>query len=193
MVKINLLPIRQMLRTRELKQFATLAVAILLITILAMTGTYWWLSTKVSSLQAEQRQQQSKLNQLKRKNKEINKLKAEIARLQRQVDTIKKLTRIRNTPAPFMAALSIAIPDEVWLSSISKTGKRFSLVGKGVDNTVVVNFVHRLQKIKQGFTLKHPWLDSADKNEKSFFSRVKLVQIVRKGATMSFTIVGRQR
>jgi type IV pilus assembly protein PilN len=193
MVKINLLPIRQILRTRELKQFATLAVAILLVTLLALTGTYWWLSTKVSSLQAEQRLQQDKLNQLKRKNKEINKLKAEIARLQRQVDTIKKLTRIRNTPAPFMAALSIAIPDEVWLSSISKTGARFSLVGMGVDNTVVVNFVHRLQRIKQGFTLKHPWLDPEKHDQKSFFSTVKLVQIVRKGASMSFTIVGTQR
>jgi type IV pilus assembly protein PilN len=193
MVKINLLPIRQILRTRELKQFATLAVAILLVTVLVMTGTYWWLSTKVSSLQTEQRQQQDRLNQLKRKNKEINKLKAEIARLQRQVDTIKKLTRIRNTPAPFMAALSIAIPDEVWLSTISKTGRRFSLVGRGADNTVVVNFVHRLQKIKQGFTLKHPWLDPDKKEEKTFFSHVKLVQIVRKGASMSFTIVGTQR
>lgn len=193
MIKINLLPIRQILRTRELKQFATVAVAILLVTLLAMAGTYWWLSSKVSSLQAEQRQQQDKLNQLKRKNKEINKLKAEIARLQRQVDTIKKLTRIRNTPAPFMAALSIAIPDEVWLSSISKTGRRFSLVGMGVDNTVVVNFVHRLQRIKQGFTLKHPWLDPENREQKSFFSNVKLVQIVRKGASMSFTIVGTQR
>lgn len=193
MVKINLLPIRQILRTRELKQFATLAVAILLVTILAMFGTYWWLSTKVSSLQAEQRQQQDKLTQLKRKNKEINKLKAEIARLQRQVDTIKKLTRIRNTPAPFMAAVSIAIPDEVWLSTISKTGKRFSLVGRGVDNTVVVNFVHRLQRIRKGFSLKQPWLDPENREEKSFFSRVKLVQIVRKGASMSFTIVGTER
>jgi hypothetical protein len=146
-------------------------------------------------LQQEQQAQQKKLSQLKEKNKEIENLKSEITRLQKQVDTIERLTKIRDTPAPFMRALALCMPDEVWLSAISKNGRNFTLDGTGIDNTVVVNFVERLQKIRQGFTDKQPWLDPNKKDQRGYFGNVKLVQIVASGGaaglgTMSFKIVG---
>jgi hypothetical protein len=141
-----------------------------------------------------------KLKQLKEKNKEIEDLKNRIARLQRQVDTIERLTKIRDTPAPFMDAVALAIPDEVWVTAITKTGRSFALDGVGVDNTVVVNFVQRLQSIKQGFTAKQPWANPAVPTDKTFFADVKLLQIVATtGAaagglgSMSFKIVGNLR
>ena len=195
MVRVNLLPIRETLRKRELKQFALLAGVILLSAAAIMVLSYIFFSYRVSSLEREQTTQQAKLNQLKEKNKEIEVLKNEITRLQKQVDTIERLTKIRDTPAPFMAALSLAIPDEVWISAVSKTGRSFAVDGTGIDNTVVVNFVERLQKIKQGFTEKQPWVDPKKQGEQTFFNNVKLVQIVASGGTaglgtMSFKVVG---
>jgi len=195
MVRINLLPIRETLRKRELKQFLLLAVAIIVSALGLMAVSYVFFSYRVSSLQQEQQAQQKKLDQLKEKNKEIEVLKNEITRLQKQVDTIERLTKIRDTPAPFMRALSYCIPDEVWLSAISKTGRSFTLDGTGIDNTVVVNFVERLQKIRQGFSDKQPWIDPKKKDERGYFANVKLVQIVAAGGaaglgTMSFKIVG---
>jgi len=195
MVRVNLLPIRETLRKRELKQFALLAGVILLSAAAIMVLSYIFFSYRVSSLEREQSTQQAKLNQLKEKNKEIEVLKNEITRLQKQVDTIERLTKIRDTPAPFMAALSLAIPDEVWISAVSKTGRSFAVDGTGIDNTVVVNFVERLQKVKQGFTEKQPWVDPKKQGEQTFFNNVKLVQIVASGGTaglgtMSFKVVG---
>ena len=195
MVRVNLLPIRETLRKRELKQFALLAGGIFLSAVAIMALSYIFFSYRVSSLEREQSTQQAKLNQLKEKNKEIEVLKNEITRLQKQVDTIERLTKIRDTPAPFMAALSLAIPDEVWISAVSKTGRSFAVDGTGIDNTVVVNFVERLQKIKQGFTEKQPWVDPKKQGEQTFFNNVKLVQIVASGGTaglgtMSFKVVG---
>lgn len=195
MVRVNLLPIRDTLRKRELKQFALLAGVIMLSAVGIMVLSYIIFSYRVSSLEQEQSTQQAKLNQLKEKNKEIEVLKNEITRLQRQVDTIERLTKIRDTPAPFMAALSLAIPDEVWISAVSKTGRSFAIDGTGIDNTVVVNFVERLQKIKQGFTEKQPWVDPKKQGQQTFFNNVKLVQIVASGGTaglgtMSFKVVG---
>jgi type IV pilus assembly protein PilN len=195
MVRVNLLPIRETLRKRELKQFALLAGVILLSAAAIMVLSYIFFSYRVSSLEREQTTQQAKLNQLKEKNKEIEVLKNEITRLQKQVDTIERLTKIRDTPAPFMAALSLAIPDEVWISAVSKTGRSFAVDGTGIDNTVVVNFVERLQKVKQGFTEKQPWVDPKKQGEQTFFNNVKLVQIVASGGTaglgtMSFKVVG---
>jgi type IV pilus assembly protein PilN len=198
MVRINLLPIRETLRKRELKQFGLFVIVAFVATLGIMALTYVFFTSRVSSLEDEQRTQQAKLNQLKEKNKEIEALRNEITRLQKQVDTIERLTKIRDTPAPFLSALSLAIPDEVWIAGISKTGRRFELDGTGVDNTVVVNFVERLQRVREGFTEKQPWLDPNKKDQLSYFTDVKLVQIVATSGgtglgTMGFKIVGNIR
>jgi type IV pilus assembly protein PilN len=198
MVRINLLPIRDILRKRELKQFVMIAVSALVVVAAICALTYVIFSIQEANLEAERRSQQQTLQKLKEKNKEITDLKNEITRLQKQVDTIQKLTKIRDTPAPFMAALSLAIPDAVWLRTIAKTHKNFTLAGTGVDNTVVVNFVERLQKLRQDFTPQQPWLDPRNKKEKSFFREVKLVSIVasREKAgldTVGFQITGHLR
>jgi type IV pilus assembly protein PilN len=198
MVRVNLLPIRDILRKRELKQFLLLTAVIVASTFGLMVCTAVFFSWKISTLENDKKVHETKLNKLKQQNKEIEELKNRIARLQRQVDTIQRLTKIRDTPAPFMAAVALAIPDEVWLNSITKTGRSFALDGVGVDNTVVVNFVQRLQSIKQGFTPKQPWANPAVPTDHTFFAEVKLLQIVAStGAgglgSMSFKIVGNLR
>lgn len=198
MVRINLLPIRDILRKRELKQSIITLIVAVVATVLVGFGAYMYFSMQVDDLEAQKRNQTKTLANLKKQNKEISDLKGEIARLQKQVDTIQKLTRTRDTPAPFMSALSFAIPDEVWIKSIGKTGKSFSLDGTGIDNTVVVNFVERLQKIRLGFTEERLWMDTKNPKEQSFFRDVKLVQIVaapqKSGlASVNFKIVGHLR
>jgi len=200
MVRINLLPIREILRKRELKQFAVLSVIILVAVFLVMVLAYLVFSFKVSGLESQKTVQQKKLADLKEKNKEIEALKAEITRLQKQVDTIQNLTKIRDTPAPFMAAVSRALPDEVWLTSITKTGRNFTLEGLGLDNTVVVKFVENLQALKKGFFDKQFGTGSDKDPNVSFFADVKLVQVVAasQSATtglgaMNFKIVGQIR
>jgi type IV pilus assembly protein PilN len=198
MVRINLLPVRETLRKRELKYFGVTAGAVLAVVAAAMGITYILLAGKLGSLQAELARQQATLSQLQKQNVEINNLKAQIAHLERQVGTINQLTRVRDTPAPFMQAVSLAIPDEVWLSSINKSGNTFQLDGQGVDNTVVVNFVQRLQKVRKGFTPDRPWIDTGKQDEQPFFANVKLLQTVRGGGpgggaglgTMTFSIRG---
>jgi type IV pilus assembly protein PilN len=199
MVKINLLPIREILRKRELKQFGLLAAIIFAVTIVIMIGAFLIFSFKVSDLEALQKQRQSRLASLKEKNKEIEELRNKITRLQKQVETIKQLTQKRDTPAPFMQALCLAIPDEVWVQSVVKAGKHFTLDGTGVDNTVVVNFVHNLQRIRDNFSEKEPYVSDGPEKNKTFFNDVRLVQIaIAQGAgpglnTMSFKIVGNLR
>ncbi|MEW6531718.1 MAG: PilN domain-containing protein [Thermodesulfobacteriota bacterium] len=197
MVRINLLPIRHILRKRELKNFGITALAILVVAFGLMGLAYTYVSVKIGDLNTEKTKQEAKLNKLKQRNQEINALKAEIARLQKQVDTIEKLTKIRDTPAPFMGAVSLAIPDEVWVQNMTKSGRSFTLDGIGVDNTVIVKFVENLQRIRKNYTAKQPRIDPGKKDE-PFFGDVRLVQVVRSGArgalgSMQFKIVGTLR
>ncbi len=197
MVRVNLLPIREILRKRELKQFGLLAGAIIGATVAVMVLGYFALTMKISDLESDKAAQQKTLEELKRKNQEINQLREEIARLQKQVDTIEKLTKVRDTPADFMVAVSTAIPEEVWVQTVTKKGKGFTIDGMGPDNTVIVSFVRRLSAIRKDFTAKRPWIDPSEKEAESFFSDVKLVEVVKGGAAgagvrgaMKFKIVG---
>jgi len=181
MVRVNLLPVREILRKRDLKQFAIAAAAIVLAAVLVMVGTWWWLSSRISDLQAQKAAEQKKLAELQKQNERINRLKAEITTLERQRDTIKQLTQSRDTPAAFMSAVASAVPDEVWLTRIDKSGNSFNLQGQGLDNTVVVKFVENLQKIKKDAVLKRQGAPAEQKPNQPFFSSVKLVQTVRTG------------
>lgn len=181
MVRINLLPVRDILRKRDLKQFVIAAAVIVLVALLGMFGTYWWLSTRISDLQVQKAAEQKKLAELQKQNERINRLKAEIATLERQRDTIKQLTQSRDTPAGFMVALASAVPGEVWITKIDKSGKKFSIQGQGLDNTVVVKFVENLQKVKKDAVLKRQGAPAGQSPDQTFFSSVKLVQTVRGG------------
>ena len=189
MVRINLLPIRDILRKRELKQLGVVAAAVLVAVVAIMALAYFILAGQVDSAQKHKAAQAAKLASLKKANEQINADKAEILRLEKQLETVNRLTNVRETPAPLLAALSKAVPDEVWLHSISQAGKGFTLQGEGIDNTVVVNFVQRLQRIP------------GEKGQ-PFFPDVRLINIVRQRAggagvtgaglgTMAFTIQGR--
>jgi type IV pilus assembly protein PilN len=203
MVKINLLPIREILRKRELKQFALFAGAAVASVIAITIVAYLYLSWTISGYQKRQTGLQTELAQLKQQNKEIEDRKNRITRLQKQVDTIERLTKTRDTPAPFMKALSMAIPDEVWVTGITKSGRSFTLDGTGVDSTAVVHFVERLQKIRQDVAATQQGTSSAEPNDKGFFSDVNLIQVLAGSATgtgptpglgsMSFKITGNIR
>jgi type IV pilus assembly protein PilN len=196
MVRINLLPVRETLRKRQLKQFALIAGAIVAATALIMVGTYLILSGKISSLQGQLAAHQAKLNDLKKKNQEINELKKKVAEKEKQVKTINDLTKKRDTPDPFMWGVARAIPDSVWLKSMNKTGGAFQLEGVGTDNTVVVEFVERLQKIAKNGTDEAPFRDPKRKDDPPLFNNVKLIQTVRGGGgkgsanEMSFSVRG---
>jgi hypothetical protein len=87
------------------------------------------------------------------------------------------------------------------VTGITKSGRSFTLDGTGVDNTAVVHFVEKLQKVKQGFNPRQPFTNPADPKDKSFFSDVNLIQVLAGAATgpagglgsMSFKITGNIR
>jgi type IV pilus assembly protein PilN len=195
MVRINLLPIRGILRRRELKQFIIIAASALALALLVMVSVYLYTDWVIADLRTKEAKLQAELKALQEKNKRLAELENEIIRLQKQVDTIQKLTKTRDTPAPFLGAVSLAVPDEVWIASLTKQGHSFSLEGTGADNTVVVNFVYQLQRIKKGFSKAKPFIDKANKEDQTFFSDVKLLSIVSQSkpgglASVQFRITG---
>ncbi len=194
MVRINLIPIRSILRKRELKEFGVMTGAILAVAVVIAAGVYFLVSTKVGNLQRELAAEQARLTDLRNKNKEINTLSQQLARLKSQVTTIEKLTKERVSPVRFMEALSHALPDEVWINTLTNKKKNFELTGTGIDDTAIVKFVRDLQRVRKDFTQNRLFVYNEGK-EPTFFANVKLLQTVqskgKKGlGAKDFKIVG---
>ncbi|MEW6350393.1 MAG: PilN domain-containing protein [Thermodesulfobacteriota bacterium] len=176
MVRINLLPIRSLLRKRELKQFYVIAGVIVAVAFVVMALVYAYFDSEISKLEALKATKTKELADLKQKNQEIADLKAKVESLQQQVKSVRDLTKRRISPAPFMQAVSLAIPSDVWLERVQKTDTGFQVTGSGVDNTVVVDFVQRLQKLKKK---QVDPTATKDEQERLFFSKVELKRVTR--------------
>lgn len=201
MVRINLLPIREILRNRYLKRFIVVSCAALAGTVGIMILWYIVVSVERSNLDEHRAKLQKRQAVLAKDNEDLVKKKNDEGRLKKQVYEIRKLVQDRDSIERFMAAISRAIPDDVWLESLEKNQSRdFLLKGKGSDNNSIINFVDRLQTIKANFSDGNPYLDSSRKDEQAFFGDVKLLEVsaapegkaVIKGS-MDFKIIGRLR
>ncbi len=194
MVRINLLPIRSILRKRELRQFYQRAGGIVAVAFVVMGLVYLYYDSAISSLDSEVASKKQRLAKLQEGNKEIKDLQIKVESLEQQVKSVRNLTKTRISPAPFMQGLALAIPGDVWLDSITftqpiptpsgvgsaagdlKTPGAFTLSGTGTDNTVVVDFIQRLQNLKKKqVNLSTPKAEQ----DKPFFGNVKLGPVTR--------------
>ena len=187
MVRINLLPIRSILRKRELKQFYVIAGGIVAVAFVLMGLVYLYYDSAISSLDSEMASKKQKLAKLQEENKEIKDLQIKVESLEQQVKSVRNLTKTRISPAPFMQGLALAIPGDIWLDSIAfaqpdqppsgaKIPGSFTLSGTGTDNTVVVDFIQRLQNLKKRqVNLSTPKADQ----DQPFFGNVKLGPVTR--------------
>src|SRR5690606_18758320 len=129
MAKINLLPWRDVYRKEKKDQFVAVLIAVLLASCL---GAYLWMSSVESAIE-----NQNARNRL---------LETHIAELQKQVDEIQQLQKIREdllarikviqdlegtrpVIVRFFDEFVRAVPDGVYLSLVSRVGELFSIEG----------------------------------------------------------------
>lgn len=186
MIRINLLPIREILRKKDLKQFIKDSILGAGMTIVLMIAAYFYYDMDFQYLQSQVGSEKKKREELAEKNKQLIPLKNEELRLKRQVEESRRLVERKESIALLLEAVSTTIPDEVWLDQLEKhQNQEFFFRGKAKDNKSVMKFVEDLKSIKL-------------KNEESvLFGDVKLrelsaVQGPQEGGeqTMMFTIAG---
>jgi len=144
LIHINLMP-REMarrqaawLRYRNYIAIALLAFATLLLAAESYTRRM------ANQMDDEVENYQSQLSQLTRRHQEAKQLEKRRANLQVKLATIGTLERQRRGPAQALLDLSAATPERLWLIEIKETGGSASLVGKGLDNQTIAEFMRRL-------------------------------------------------
>jgi len=144
MIRVNLLPMRQIKAEFGRRQELTLAGISLGLTIILLLVVYMSQSTRLSGLEKD----------LAGLNKEVASLDAQvkgkkgeekkISELKEKIKVIESLKKNKTGPVRVMETLSASIPTRLWLTQFKETGGSLTLSGMAVDNQTIARFLKAL-------------------------------------------------
>lgn len=146
MIKINLLPVRAAAKMESMRKHATIAVLILI--LFAIITAYFDMGIKgrIEILNESISNTQQQIDNLKKIIAQVNKFKKDKELLGKKLSAIKKLNASRVAPVRFMDELSMVMPEKVWLESVKESGWKLSMMGVGVSNDVIADFMSNMEK-----------------------------------------------
>lgn len=145
MIRINLLP--RVSRATAGREWRTAGGGVVALGVLAILGILWWMvSSEARSLEGQITTVQAEITRLDVVAKKVDQFKAEKKLLEERLKVIQTLLAAQSVPVHLMQALNDELPDEIWLSSISKTGNRLVIRGYSFTDFGIANFMTRLGK-----------------------------------------------
>jgi type IV pilus assembly protein PilN len=142
MIRINLLPVRQMKRRQKaVNEFLifTLSVAVVLLGIGVAGGV---IAHTKSSLNKDIQQLQVKKNSYAPILKQIADLKKKKKNLEAKIDTIKKLKKGSQVTVRILDEIADRTPpNRIWLKSLQQKGAGMKLAGVALDNATIAQYM----------------------------------------------------
>jgi len=159
MIRINLLAERKGARASAPGAAATKAIGesasgalqtavlatILVGSLVAFGGWYYWVKHTVSDLQAKNRKADQELTRLSEIKKKMDEYTRQKDLLERKVNLITDLKKNQEVPVHLLDQISRNVPDFLWLDSLRQEGgNHLILNGKATTYNAVADFYNRL-------------------------------------------------
>ncbi len=144
MIRINLLPVRELKAEVARRQELTVGVICLVLTVIAIGVFHLIQAARLSSHEEELAQLRSEIQALNVQAKGVNNLKKDIMVLKEKLKIINELGKKKSGPARVMESLSKAMPARLWLTEFKETGGNLSITGLAVDNETIAGFLKDL-------------------------------------------------
>ena len=145
MIKINLLPYRDILKKKNVTNHAIVAGATLILALLLIVIVNLTMTTKISGVEREIVRIETEIAGNKKIMDEIEKLKAEKELYRKQFQIIEKLKKDKKGPVIMLDELATRIPEKIWLIELNQKGNTLELVGATLDNKFVSKFMSDLE------------------------------------------------
>ncbi len=172
MIRINLLPVRAARQKENIRQQASIFILCIVFAVCAMVYLTISMNSTISDLNTKIGVVRTELTRYQAIEKKVNKIKAELRKLEEKMDVIARLEADRTGPVRFMDALtSLVVPNKMWLTSLNETMGQMKLSGVATDNKTVADFMTRVENSPCFETVnlissKH--IDKAEKKLKEF-------------------------
>jgi type IV pilus assembly protein PilN len=148
MIRINLLPIKQLQAEVTRRREIIVGSVVLAFALVLLLGAYLYQSYQLNSLENELAGLRTELATLNAKVKEVADLQVKIKDLRGKQKIIENLNNKKSGPALVMASLSLSTPPSLWLTDLRESGGSVTMNGLAVDNETVANFMKSLASSK---------------------------------------------
>ncbi|MHB8420100.1 MAG: PilN domain-containing protein [Myxococcales bacterium] len=146
MIRINLIPVRQVKKREAGRQQLVLFGAAL---IAVGAANYWWIDQVQGQLDRKKAQVgklQSDIKQLEKVIGEVNSITKEKKALEDKLKVLETLKKRRAGPVKVMDALATLMPAHVWLNDVADHAGNWELKGMGMTNDDVAEFMRELKR-----------------------------------------------
>ena len=172
MLRINLLPIRQLKKRAKAKnQIAVFCVVFLCLIVILFFGSLLQMH-KIKSIESSITELTKEQQRLAPEIAAVDKLKKDKEELERKISIIHQLKAASSLTVHVLDEVANVVDNNrMWLTSLSQEGSVLSLTGIALDNQTVADFMDKLKKSSfiQGVELTNSSLRKiSDRNLKEF-------------------------
>ncbi|MGH7888544.1 MAG: PilN domain-containing protein [Candidatus Binatia bacterium] len=148
MIRINLLPFKQLAAEVSRRREITIGAVVLGVALTALGAVHLLQAYQLSGLEAELAQLRGELQALNTKIKEIGDLQNKIKEARGKNKIIDDLKKKKSGPVLVMENLANATPSTLWLTDLKESGGNLALSGLAADNKTVADFISGLEASK---------------------------------------------
>jgi type IV pilus assembly protein PilN len=134
MIKINLLPYRDILKKKNIFNHLFTAAVTLAGALLVIVVANLLITSRISAVERETVRVESEIATNKKIVEEIEKLKAEKELYRKQLEVIENLKKGTKGPMLLLDRLATSMPERTWLLSLKQQGANLEIVGAALDN-----------------------------------------------------------
>jgi len=144
MIRINLLPVKELVAAVQRRREMTIGVVVLSLAALLLIAAYLQQTWQISALSSELTTLRSDIQLINAKVKQVGDLQNKIKELNNKYGVIADLTKKKSGPVGVMESLSSATPSRLWLTEFKETAGKLTINGLAVDNQTVADFLKAL-------------------------------------------------
>jgi len=146
MIRINLIPYRVARQQQQTMQHVSTFLVVVVVAFLLALAAHTFASLQLADLKEETITVQKQNDDLKSKIGTIANLANLRTDVERKLKIVDRLQEGRFRSLKTLHAISIVIPENVWLDKITDTGSSIELSGLGESNKAVASFMRKLDK-----------------------------------------------
>jgi type IV pilus assembly protein PilN len=146
MIRINLLPVRELQKQAQLRQQLYIFTAIAAVVLIGV-GLSWVMDRRALAVLEEKKATlQVELERLKPIITEVNALEQREKLLHARLNTIQRLRGNQRGPVRVFDELSRNLPEQAWLEAIDESAGVYKVAGYALTNFAVADLLRNLQR-----------------------------------------------
>jgi type IV pilus assembly protein PilN len=149
MIRINLLPVRELRKQTLLRQQLYICAGILGLVVVMMAIVQTIDIRASARLQSEKASWQAELEHLKPIVDEVTALERREKLLNARIETIRRLRSNQRGPVRVLDELSRNLPEQAWMETIDESVGIYKVGGYALTNFAVADFLRNLQRSRE--------------------------------------------